>query len=228
VSNLTNRKTPFKVFNVGSSYDGSWILNSKQTNDVYEADIITFPGGSDINPALYGQKVGSYTWASDHCDQRDLKYLKDPKLANVFKVGLCRGAQLLTAHAGGKLIQHFASHNGGHDVIINDNPDILISVNSLHHQMMYPFDMPKNEYIVIGSAYRTKVKTFLDENNKEVDMPRTSNGIIEPEIVFYPRIKGLGFQFHPEMMSWNRDYATLTYCNTLLNQLFDEYDTDKE
>jgi len=220
----------FKVFNVGSLGDCRWIDNAIPVSNPYEANIITFPGGSDIDPAIYGEPVGMYTSFYEHVDNRDLKFLRDPKLANTFKVGLCRGAQILTAISGGKLVQHFREHGGGHNIMINNDPSKVLVVNSLHHQMMYPFGLPTEDYTIIGRAInfsRTGSigRVFLDGNNRDINMPSDQFGYIEPEIVFYPKTKALCFQFHPEFMSWSHNKETLTYCNNLLVSLYNDYNS---
>jgi hypothetical protein len=215
----------YKVFNVGSRGDGAWIRNPEMVNDPLEADIITFPGGSDINPAIYGDVMGSHTWAYEHADDRDLSFLNNPALKNKFKIGLCRGAQLLTAISGGKLVQHFQhGHGGGHGMMIHNNPDQILIVNSLHHQMMFPFNLPEEDYVVIGRACNPQggslATSFLNGHDEEIGMPTDNFGFIEPETVYYPKTRSLCFQFHPEMMSWKHNPRTLTFCNNLLDDLY--------
>jgi len=214
----------YKVFNVGSAWDGAWILNSKTTLDPLEADIITFPGGSDIHPSLYGEKIGSHTYAHIEMDTRQWEYASSPEFKNKFKIGLCRGAQMLTAASGGKLVQHFESHNGGHAIMINNDPKNILPVNSLHHQMMFPFNLDPTTFDLVGRACDHKglaiSTSFYNGEDAIIDMPKDKYGYIEPEIVFYKNTKSLCFQFHPEMMSWERNPATLTLCNELLNHYY--------
>ena len=66
-------------------------------------------------------------------------------------IGICRGSQLLTALNGGKLIQDVTNHAlaSGHNIRILDE-DIIMTATSTHHQMMYPFNLPKEDYKLIG------------------------------------------------------------------------------
>ena len=220
----------YKIFNVGSKSDGSWVRHHHFVNDPLEADIITFPGGSDIHPEIYGEHCGSYTYPYEYCDKRDLSYIHDERLKDKFKIGLCRGAQLLTAISGGKLVQHLCpSHGGGHAMMIDNNPKHMIMVNSLHHQMMYPFNLPSEDYQIIGRACNkaglSLTDSFLNGEDLKIDMPSDTFGFIEPETVFYPKTLSLCFQFHPEMMSWDRNPIALAFCNSLLNKLYLQYVT---
>jgi len=214
----------YKVYNVGSGWDGGWILNHEIVSNPIDADVITFPGGSDIHPSLYGEKVGSRTYAHQALDEIQLEYAINPAYKDKIKVGLCRGAQLLTAISGGKLVQHFTSHNGSHRIMINNDPENQVLVNSLHHQMMYPFNLDPNTFDLIGRACDHKglaiSTSFYNGEDAIIDMPKDKYGYIEPEIVFYKNTKSLCFQFHPEMMSWERNPATLTLCNELLNHYY--------
>lgn len=122
-------------------------------------------------------------------------------------VGICRGAQLLTVLAGGKLIQHVGGHAGCgmHKMHVRDLAGITkeYSVNSLHHQMMYPYNLNESNYRLLGYSKGVgKIfEGFPDIEQKLKNFTGTGSGMpLEPEIVLYPKIKALCFQFHPEML----------------------------
>lgn len=52
-------------------------------------------------------------------------------------VGVCRGAQLACAAAGGILVQNVDQHNMSHRIITSEGDSLITS--SVHHQMMYPW-----------------------------------------------------------------------------------------
>ncbi len=58
---------------------------------------------------------------------------------------------------------------------------------------------------------------YRDGNDEDMEMPdKTDTGIIrEPEFVYYPKIRGLGIQGHPEMMDINSDMVEI--CRAFLN-----------
>jgi len=215
----------YNVYTVGSQWDADWLRTEyKLVNRAYKADIIVFPGGSDINPSIYNEPVGKRTHFYQDIDKRQMEYAIDETYKEKLKIGLCRGAQLLCAISGGKLVQDFIGHGGQHYVLTEDNQ--LIYVNSLHHQMMFPFNLSKEDYSLIGRAVgddrRSIGSNFLNGLNDDIGMPNDEIGYIEPEIAYFNKTRSLCFQFHPEMMSWDRNTRTLHYCNDLVDKYFTE------
>ncbi len=121
-------------------------------------------------------------------------------------------AQLLCALSGGKLIQHVVGHSGDHMLQTHDNHQLR--VNSIHHQMMFPYTLPKNDYKVLGWSRRPLSRTYLDGNNKENWLP---NNFRECEIVKFNKTQSFAVQFHPEMMHYSSEYRET---NDWLGQLF--------
>jgi gamma-glutamyl-gamma-aminobutyrate hydrolase PuuD len=185
------------------------ITKIKDVEDLPKIDLVYFTGGEDVSPDFYGQGVGKFTTFNKKRD--DLEY---SNFNNVFygtpKLGICRGAQFLTVVNGGKLIQHVTNHNTDHNISINNSLEIPIT--SSHHQMMFPYDLPKEQYELIAHSTYFKSNTYLDGNNEEIKLPK---GFLEPEIVYYPNSNSLCIQGHPEWM--NPDCKTVTYINNLIN-----------
>lgn len=107
---------------------------------------------------------------------------------NVPIIGICRGGQMLCALAGGFLIQHVNNHGGRHLVITNDNQ--AFQTNSIHHQMMYPFDV-EHELVAWVPEQLSDVHYDVDT---DIKVP------FEPEFVYFPKVRGFAIQWHPEMM----------------------------
>ncbi len=115
-------------------------------------------------------------------------------------IGVCRGAQMLCALAGGFLIQDVDNHAGpDHEVLTEEGERFMVS--SLHHQMLYPFDvehrMIATSKIMRSRGYYHDVR--IDNGEKveyNVEMP------CEPEFVFFPKEKGIAIQWHPEYMRY--------------------------
>ena len=177
-------------FLTGTEFD--WINNVSPVNSPEKADIVIFSGGADINPVLY------------HCKQHQTTYYnKDRDLLEVncfnnlskdqLVIGLCRGAQLITALNGGKLIQNVSGHASGPHFITNK--EHRFKIESIHHQMMYPFDMDKKDYDLL--YWSSKQLSSYYEGDGILDPP------CEPEVVLY-HVKNkptcLAIQGHPEMM----------------------------
>ena len=157
-------------------------------------DVVLFCGGEDISPSLYKQKNSRHTSASKDLSERDrfeayamnLAVTKGSKL-----LGICRGAQLMCAIAGGSLYQHVNNHSGrGHMMKTKDN--LEIHVCSVHHQMMNPFKT-NHELIAWASSVLSDVHLIEGEKNIPVE--------VEPEVIYFKDVRGLAIQYHPEFMS---------------------------
>lgn len=166
-------------------------INSSNPDLLKDGDMLIVWGGGDISPALYNRGRSRYTHAMDTPSQRDKiewALMQRAKELGIPIIGVCRGAQMLCALVGGYLIQHVENHMGMHDVLTYDNK--RIKVNSIHHQMLYPFDV-EHEMIAWSDTIRSSVHYDIDVS---VEMP------IEPEFVYFPQCKGFAIQWHPEMM----------------------------
>ena len=164
------------------------------TENLTLADVVMFTGGADINPEIYGEKRGQYTDPPSARDLRELKVYEQALAKKKPFLGICRGAQLLCALAGGRLAQDITGHGhqGYHDfhyVVTSDNR--RLPMNSLHHQMMIPWGIKDHE--LLAWCEKKLSVHYLDGNNKPIE------GIeVEPEVVYFPSNRGLGIQCHPE------------------------------
>lgn len=154
----------------------------------HKADIIVFTGGEDINPAIYCQTPTPYTYFSSSRDRYEIS------LYNTYRdklfVGICRGAQLLSALKGGELVQHINSpHLSRHPVKYGEE---TVLVNSLHHQA-----------IISNSA----MKVIMAEELPIIGVIHPENSDKEEEGMFYcvdmfTQENAFGVQFHPELMDF--------------------------
>lgn len=160
--------------------------------ELAEGDMLVVHGGADISPSLYNKKVSKKTGAGEIPSRRDTiewSMIQEAILKNIPIVGICRGGQMLTAAAGGYLIQHVDGHiMGYHDIQTKDGG--VLQVNSIHHQMMMP---DKAEHELLAWSRQKRSSVYWDENN-------TVNVDVEPEYIYYPGIRGFAIQWHPEMM----------------------------
>jgi gamma-glutamyl-gamma-aminobutyrate hydrolase PuuD len=122
-------------------------------------------------------------------------------------IGVCRGAQMGCAAAGGWLIQNVHGHAGwgGHEVTTDDG--IVFNVNSIHHQMMVP-DGVEHELIAWSSERRAE--KFQPETSPAYGIDAGDSWYPaetwkEPEFVYFPKIKCYAIQWHPEGMKSDSD-----------------------
>src|SRR5438067_2150266 len=74
-------------------------------------------GGADISPSIYGEPVGPRTGAGHEPSFRDRTEMAAVDAAikvGIPLIGVCRGAQLMCAMSGGKLVQDVQGHMGSH------------------------------------------------------------------------------------------------------------------
>lgn len=188
--------------------------------DKAERGFLVLWGGEDISPALYNAKRNSRTGAADKLSRRDW-FEKNLVMAAIERemliVGICRGAQLMCALSGGKLIQHCSGHAGHGDHLILTNEGEQYVTTSLHHQMLYPYDV---EHELIAWTNPPLSKEYFMESEYPIEMPAASKDVeghvCEPEIVYFPKTRALCIQGHPEYM--DLDTPFVKYCNDLVKK----------
>ena len=154
-------------------------------------------GGEDISPFIYGQQNCKHVYAPKTPSARDrteISLVEEASKNNIPIIGVCRGAQLLCALAGGKLIQHVSGHAGDHPIVTNDGVELRTS--SLHHQMLLLKDI---EHKLLAWSSPKRSDTYIGEDDKEIEMCHEET-FKEPEIVYLPKLKALCIQGHPEYM----------------------------
>jgi len=177
-------------------------------DDLTTNDVLVVWGGADISPSLYNRAVSKRTWADSTPSKRDAyewALMQRAKELGIPIVGVCRGAQMLCALAGGFLIQDVTNHGSTHAVITDRNE--AFKVNSLHHQMMYPFEVDHQML-----AWTQNQSTHFLDVNTPIEVP------VEPEAVFFPKVKGLALQWHPEFL--DEDAPSTTWAFNRMKELF--------
>lgn len=164
-----------------------------------EGDVLLVWGGADIWPGLYNKALAQRSHADSKPSMRDnveWNLMKQAEKLNIPIIGICRGAQMLCALAGGYLMQHITGHGGTHMVTTYDGKEFL--TNSLHHQMMVPVspDGSPVPHQIVASIPPDKLrsKEYWDEDTNKVDHKQ------EPEFIYFNKVKGFAVQWHPEMM----------------------------
>lgn len=198
-------------------------MQNKLIKLLEEKDFLILWGGSDINPEIYGHSnVASHV--SNYSKDRDAAEIKSYEEAvaegrPIF--GICRGMQLISALNGLTLVQDMYQPYE-HKIIVKNldtsNFEKEVIVNNIHHQMVWTENKTEaKDYIVLGYAEKISKSHVYNNEQGFVDC------IIEPEIIYFPKTKSLGVQFHPEMMSDNGHYEkVLNYLVDVVNLYFND------
>jgi len=158
-------------------------------DDLRKYRFIVFTGGSDVDPALYGETPHEQTVCNKERDTYEVALAKKATRAGVPLVGICRGAQLGTVVSGATLEQHTPGHTGGMSnrhtayIDVGYSPYAYFDVSSDHHQIMQAWDRPD------GSATPVNYTCLARAHDQS------------QEIIWYKDTSWLCVQYHPEWHS---------------------------
>lgn len=202
-----------KVYVVGPSIGyARWINNCRIVSKLSEADIVFYTGGSDVDPSIYNCEKHPFVWSDLERDRYELEIWS--KISpNQLVWGTCRGFQLINVLYGGILVQNCENHwcSGEHTITNGVN---IFRTTSLHHQMIYPWDLPKEDYEILYWSDPSRSSIY------EGDKVNISKIKVEPEVAIWHRSglpTCLGVQGHPEMMNKYSDFVVM------LNNLIKNY-----
>lgn len=176
-------------------------------------DAIVLWGGTDINPKFYGQTPHPMTWHEEdsHRDKKEWEWLHEAVSRDIPIIGVCRGAQLMCAAAGGSLFQHVTGHQGAHSITTNDGR--VYQQPSAHHQMLNLTELSSDKYELLAWSTKKLSKRYEDEHG----IYKIPDEFKEPEVVYFPKLRGLAIQSHPEWCSVDDPFNL--YVFELVNKL---------
>jgi len=184
-----------KVYVVGTQYSYTRrIDNCELVDKIEDAEIVFFTGGADVSPKYYGCKQHNLTWPAPSRDAEEIEAFSKVK-SNQLVVGICRGFQLECIMNGGLLVQDVTNHASGYHNITDGKK--VYCVTSLHHQMIYPWNLDPKEYDILFWSERKISRHY------EGDKINPGKIIVEPEVAVFHKENMpvcLGIQGHPEMM----------------------------
>ena len=175
---------------------------------------LVFWGGTDIHSGLYKQRPSK--WNQNRQQYPSVRHSVEWTLMvmaiqrHVPITGVCRGAQMLCAKAGGSLVQHANNHVGvtGH-LLSTDDEDKGLWSNSCHHQIMI---LPEE-----GTELLAWTEGLSDVYIGEDDKPITLKDNKEPEIVLFNKLNNsIGIQGHPEWMDMGTMFVN--HCLDLIKE----------
>ena len=198
-----------RIFVVGYGENYANWMEGEIVEDIDKADLVVFTGGEDVSPSLYNENKNPHTYCNMERDKFEMDFFYSAKNRGIPMVGICRGSQFLCVMNGGKLVQDQPNNSFHHDMNTYDGN--TLNITSTHHQAQWPYNLPKDEYHILGWT-ENYLGFHRDGNSNELDCPK------ECEIVFYSKNNCLGIQGHPEMMSMDRDEDSLKWLKELLNK----------
>jgi GMP synthase-like glutamine amidotransferase len=156
-------------------------------------------GGGDISPTLYGHGVSARTHGTDIPSNRDLIEWDLARTAvreGIPIIGICRGAQMMCAMSKGSLIQDITGHHQSHEIEVLKTNETMIT-SSLHHQMMFPWNI---EHKMIAVSRPTRSNHYITRPKEAKEDVYVTDVPCEPEIIWFPQTKSLCIQGHPEFL----------------------------
>lgn len=158
-------------------------------------NLVIFTGGADISPSYYGHQKLPTTMTDIRRDREEMAVFTAATVVDIPMIGICRGAQLLCVANNGKLVQHVEGHHmGTHKVITRTGSSH--NVIGDHHQMMWPRGEFGIDYVY--EAYAEGLSSEYRIGSDEEWPGPGQSALMEPEVVFWPRTRSLGVQYHPE------------------------------
>lgn len=193
LSAVYNQRSIFDTLVSEKWYGGADLMKV----DTKGEKILVLWGGEDIATSIYGEKPSTYC-AKETPSYRDNVEMDLAKAAIEQKIpiiGVCRGAQMMCALSGGKLIQHVDNHFGDHDIMTSNGQ--RLETSSIHHQMLH---LGEVDHEMLAWAAPKRATKYISEGN--VDLAECHHaGFKEPEVVWIPGTRSLCIQGHPEYMS---------------------------
>lgn len=163
-------------------------------------DGIIFSGGTNIDPIKYDEQPNEKCGNIEY--ERDIFELELCKIATEKDksiLGICRGCQLITVSAGGKLHQYIENHDQSTDKHTTSH-----SVDIQRDSLLY--DILKADKTDVNSFHHQSAKSL---GGLKVAAKTTDNSI---EAVFMPGKKFyLGVQWHPERMYSTNIHAKMLF-----------------
>lgn len=207
---LTLAYSPFgdrgeSIFPFTKLYDHSF--NALKKGSLDGADALLLWGGEDISPKFYKQKYHSTTQKQPASyndvsfrDMVEWQMMHDAKERGIPIIGVCRGAQFLCVFAGGSLIQNVIGHYSGHGIVTYDGKILHAAAN--HHQLMNP---APGSFELLGWSEEFG-------KNHEIELNQKPKGVLyeqgkDPEVLWFPEVKGFAIQPHPEWMPENSQFV---------------------
>lgn len=191
----TLKETSYHIVGGHRVLDAMMKSEGSRPTGLNTADFIIFMGGTDISPDLYDEPPHVRTQPPNR-DRDRIEIALYKSTPTQYRVGVCRGAQLLHVLNGGSLWQHVEGHLGPHDLHYVSEVGIVrtYQVSSTHHQMM----KLRGQDMEI---WATADKTTHRELHNGAGFSMNAGHWTDAEVLRYRKTNTLCFQPHPEFIS---------------------------
>lgn len=207
-----------KIFVIGGDSGYCNWMQGEIVDKMHQADLVVFTGGSDVSPNLYGEPSHPTTSCDGGRDAREGLQFIDALAMNKKLIGICRGSQFLCVMAGGKLVQDQEMQPYRHDMFTSTVGRIVVS--STHHQAQYPWNLPPDDWELLGCTSRLSSWHHDGKGNEIINAPFPKPEGTEVEVAYYKTINALAIQPHPEhyyASDLSHDKESIKYFQNLLN-----------
>lgn len=192
----------------------NWTENTGFVKNIEDSDLVLGLGGSDVCSSYYNQPNSGFLGSNPSTDKKEYADYKQAIKLKKPILGICKGSQWGAALAGGAIFQH-VEHPSTHKVTTFDGK--VLYYNSLHHNMADLSNLKENEDYKLLAWAENISSCHYNGYGENVECQR------EPEVVFYPKIKMIGFQPHPEMLYKNPNFKeTIDWSQSILNKFLSE------
>lgn len=219
MANFSSRDNCYKVYIAGPCNVQVMALFRDMgfygTNELMDAHLCVFTGGSDIDTELYGEEaIPECGWFNEKRDEHEVKVFHSCVDFGIPMVGICRGGQLLNVLNGGKLWQDVTGHGSGSHEAICSLTGKEYTVTSSHHQMMIPAEGSHILMVASVNGEAQSLSTHKKAHKRSVTPDELDR---DPEVVWYEETQSLCVQFHPEYESATAECRE--YFNDLVTDL---------
>lgn len=156
-------------------------------------DAICFMGGTDVDPAIYGEERGPTTQTPDKKrDAFEVSVFNRFKDTDVYLFGICRGAQLLNVLNGGEMVQECGYRGGNHEIIISNELEDAMGIEPVltkwGREVRYiPHNVCHHQGMIAKGEDTDTVFAFDGDSGSNLDY-----------VIHYPKTRSYGVQGHPE------------------------------
>ena len=170
---------------------GIFSETSLHVPDTFSYDGLILPGGTDIDPVLFGQCLNGSRFFDPELDRIQLAILKAFVLDKKPVLGICKGMQLINIYFGGDMVQHL-SDSRIHEYIEKDQIHETTAIRGSFLEKLY------GERFRVNSAHHQAV----DCPGQGIEYVQfADDGVVEGLRHSYLPI--IGVQWHPERLCFH-------------------------